>query len=189
VLTPEGVVVQLAPFHRIVFGLLPASSKDAAPKIDALGALYKRTPVDVVVAPDMLLELWEKFAGLATLAAMTCLMRGTVGDIVSTDEGAGLMADTYDACAGTAEAAGHAPREAARTAFKGMLLQRGSSLAASMLRDLEAGRPTEGEHIVGDMLRRCVMAGVDPAALRAAACHLQVYEQQRKRRAAEPAAV
>jgi len=186
-LTPEGVVMQLAPFHRIVFGSLPATSAAAVEKVQTLRALFARTPVDVVVAPDMLLELWEKFVGLATLAAMTCLMRGTVGEIVSTEEGGRLMADTYDACAQVAEAAGHAPREASRSAFKGLLLQRDSSLAASMLRDLEADRPTEAAHIVGDMLHRCVAAGIEPAAVRAAWCHLQVYEQQRVRRAAQRA--
>jgi len=178
-LTPEGEVVQLAPFHRIVFGMLPGTSPAAAQKVQALGALYARTPVEVVVAPDMLLELWEKFVGLTTLAAMTCLMRGTVGDIVSTEHGARLMAETYDACASAAAAAGHAPREAAASRFKDMLTQAGSNLAASMLRDLEADRPTEAEHIVGDMLHRCTAAGIEPVALRAAWCHLQVYERQR----------
>ncbi|HUP09787.1 MAG TPA: 2-dehydropantoate 2-reductase [Caldimonas sp.] len=178
-LTPEGEVVQLAPFHRIVFGMLPGTSPAAAAKVQILAALYARTPVEVVVAPDMLLELWEKFVGLTTLAAMTCLMRGTVGDIVSTGDGARLMSETYDACANAAAAAGHAPRTAAAARFKEMLTQAGSSLAASMLRDLAAGRPTEAEHIVGDMLHRCVAAGADPVALRAAWCHLQVYERQR----------
>src|SRR5689334_11550252 len=178
-LTPEGEVVQLAPFHRIVFGLLPQTSADAQAKVEALGALYARTPVEVVVAPDMLLELWEKFTGLTTLAAMTCLMRGTVGDIVATEDGARLMLDTYDACAHAAAAAGHAPREIAASRFKDMLLQSGSTLAASMLRDLEAGRPTEAEHIVGDMLHRCTAAGIEAPTLRDAWCHLQVYERQR----------
>jgi len=186
-LTPDGEVVQLAPFHRIVFGMLPGTSPSALPKLQALGELYARTPVDVTVASDMLLELWEKFVGLTTLAAMTCLMRGTVGDIVATEDGARLMTETYDACARAAQAAGHAPREKAMAGFKGMLLQAGSSLAASMLRDLESGRPTEAEHIVGDMLHRCVAAGADPGALRAAWCHLQVYEGQRAAAAASPA--
>ena len=72
-----------------------------------------------------------------------------------------------------------APREVAAARFKEMLTQTGSNLAASMLRDVEAGRATEAAHIVGDMLHRCTTAGMEPVTLLAAWCHLQVYERQR----------
>jgi 2-dehydropantoate 2-reductase len=48
-----------------------------------------------------------------------------------------------------------------------------------MLRDLESGGPTEGAHIVGDILRRVRAAGLEPGALAAAWCHLQVAEARR----------
>jgi 2-dehydropantoate 2-reductase len=184
-LSPEGEVMQLSPLHRIVFGVLPKAGFDASGKVQVLAESLARTPVDVVVAPDVLLEMWEKFCGLATMAAMTCLMRGTVGEIVSTEHGAGLMGDTYAACVRVAEAAGHAPRESSVSEYKSMLLKSGSSLAASMLRDLDAGNATEAAHIVGDMLHRALAAGIDPAALQAAWCHLQVYEQRRLRQVAD----
>ncbi|WP_280154838.1 ketopantoate reductase family protein [Piscinibacter sp. XHJ-5] len=180
-LSADGEVVQLAPLHRIVFGPLPASGPEAQHKLEQLAALLRSTPVDVVLASDMWLELWEKFVGLATLAAMTCLMRAAVADIVETEDGARLMTDTYDACLRVAQAAGHAPREAAKTETLNRLLQRGSALTASMLRDLESGRATEGAHIVGDMLHRAQAAGIEPAALRAAWCHLQSHERRRAR--------
>jgi 2-dehydropantoate 2-reductase len=50
-----------------------------------------------------------------------------------------------------------------------------------MLRDMESGQRTEGDHIVGDMLRRARAAGVDPGPLRAAYAHLQAYQARRKR--------
>ncbi len=54
-----------------------------------------------------------------------------------------------------------------------------------MLRDLDAGHAAEAAHIVGDMFHRAHAAGIEAEALRAAWCHLQVYEQQRLRRAAD----
>ena len=132
----------------------------------------------------MMRALWEKFVGLATLAAMTCLMRGTVGDILAADDGAALFAQTFAACEGAARAAGHAPREAAMATFKALMADRQSTLTASMLRDLEGGGRTEGAHVVGDMLERVQAAGLEPGALRAAWCHLQVAE--RRRAAAAP---
>jgi 2-dehydropantoate 2-reductase len=153
-LTPEGDVVQLGAFHRIVFGALPGIAADAVPRLEALRALFAITPVDVELSADMTLALWEKFVGLATLAAITCLMRATVGDILHTDAGRELVAETYAACEKTARAAGHAPRDQAMAPFKAMLADPDSPMTASMLRDLEAGGRTEGAHIVGDMLTR-----------------------------------
>jgi len=184
-LTAQGEVVQLGTFHRIVFGRLPKTSADAQPKLEALRDRYAATPVPVELADDMTAALWEKFVGLATLAAMTCLMRATVGDILHTDAGAALLDETFDACRRTAAAAGHPPGEAALATFRAMLSDRTSTLTASMLRDLEAGGRTEGAHIVGDMLRRAQAAGANPGALRAAWCHLQAAERLRERKAAQ----
>jgi 2-dehydropantoate 2-reductase len=183
-LNAQGEVVQLMPLHRIVFGLLPESSSAAAGKLQQLLALFRATPVDATLAEDMWLELWEKFVGLATLAASTCLMRAAVGDILASDDGAAYLQQTFDACVRAAGAAGHPPREPAQAAFRQMLQQRGSTLTASMLRDIEAGSRTEGAHIVADMLHRVQALGVDPGALRPAWMHLQSYEQRRQREAA-----
>ncbi len=178
-LTAEGEVHQLGPFHRIVFGPLPGTAADARPKLQALHDLFKRTPVDVALEEQMQRALWEKFTGLATLAAMTCLMRGTVGEIVRTDDGAALFARTFAACEAAARAAGHEPRAAASASFRAIWADPASKLTASMLRDLESGGRTEAAHIVGDMLRRVRAAGAEPGALEAAWCHLQVAEARR----------
>ncbi|MDB5859517.1 MAG: 2-dehydropantoate 2-reductase [Ramlibacter sp.] len=180
-MTPTGEIVHLLPLHRIVFGLLPESGRPAEGKLKQLLALFRTTPVDAALAADTWLELWEKFVSLTTLAASTCLMRAAVGDILASDEGAAYLQQTFDACARAAEAAGHPPREEVRTAYGHMLQQRASTLTASMLRDIEAGSRTEGEHIVADMLRRVQALGIDPGALRPAWMHLQSYEQRRAR--------
>jgi 2-dehydropantoate 2-reductase len=180
-LTPQGEVVQLGTFHRIAFGRLPGTSPDAQPMLEVLRDFYARTPVPAELAADMLGALWEKFVGLATLAAMTCLMRVSVGEILATDDGEALMGEAFEACVRTARAAGHPPREAALANFRSMLSDRASSLTASMLRDLQAGGRTEAAHIVGDMVARARAAGVDPGPLRAAWCHLQAYERARAR--------
>ncbi|MBX3645879.1 MAG: ketopantoate reductase family protein [Rubrivivax sp.] len=178
-LSPQGEVLQLGPMHRIVFGRLPGTADAAQPRLETLLSLLRATPVSAEIDAEMMRALWEKFVGLATLAAMTCLMRGTVGDILAADDGAALFAQTFAACQGAARAAGHAPREAPMAAFQALMSDRGSALTASMLRDLEGGGRTEGAHVVGDMLRRVVAAGLDPGALRAAWCHLQVAERRR----------
>ena len=49
-----------------------------------------------------------------------------------------------------------------------------------MLFDVENGRPTEADHIVGDLVRRADRLGVDAPILRAALCDLQLYEARRR---------
>lgn len=183
-MTPAGEICQLTPLQRIAYGLRPGTSPDARGKLEALHAAYQRTSIDAVLADDIMLELWEKYILLTTLATMTCLMRASVGDIMTTNDGEALMEETLQACVRTAAAAGHPPREKALAGARGFLFERGSAFTASMLRDMESGQRTEGDHIVGDMLRRARAAGVEPGPLRAAYCHLQAYPARRKREGA-----
>jgi 2-dehydropantoate 2-reductase len=121
---------------------------------------------------------------LASLAAMTCLMRASVGEILAAEDGEALMREALASCVAAAGAAGHAPRAESLQRTEGMLFARGSAFTASMLRDLEAGGRVEADHIVGDMLRHARAAGADVSVLAAAYCHLQAYEARRRRGAA-----
>ena len=49
----------------------------------------------------------------------------------------------------------------------------------SMLRDLQGGQRTEHEHILGDMVRRGLAAGVNVDLLRLAWTHMAVRATQR----------
>jgi 2-dehydropantoate 2-reductase len=165
--------------HRIVFGPLAGSADHTGARLETLLELFRRTPVSAELEAQMMRALWEKFVGLATLAAMTCLMRGTVSDILAADDGSALFQQTFAACQAAARAAGFEPREAPMAVFRSMMADRQSVLTASMARDLESGGPTEGAHVVGDMLKRVQAAGIEAGALRAAWCHLQVAERRR----------
>jgi len=180
-LTPEGEILQLSPLHRIAFGKRPGNEPKAAVALMKLAAAFTKTQVDSQLASDILLEMWEKYVLLATLAAMTCLMRGAVGDIMATDEGESLMEACLATCEDTAKASGHEPRPDRLAQARKMLTERGSTFTASMLRDVEAGLRTEADHIVGDMLKRAGAAKVPCGILRAAYCHLQAYEARRQR--------
>jgi 2-dehydropantoate 2-reductase len=64
--------------------------------------------------------------------------------------------------------------ERARAAFTAA----GSPLKASMLRDIERGMPTEGDHILGDLLRRAAKPD-DHSLLRIAYLNVKAYEAGR----------
>lgn len=175
-LTPEGVVKQMSPFHWMRFGDRSGKSRT---QVEALAQAYARTPVDAAAVPDILQVMWEKFVLLTTLAAGTCLMRGSVGEILATSDGEPILRELLDTCIGAAGGAGHVPRAESLAQTESLLFARGSPFSASMLRDIERGGPTEADHIVGDMLRRARSTGLDARLLAAAYAHLQVYEGRR----------
>lgn len=137
-------------------------------------------------SPDIIQEMWEKLVMLASLAGMTCLMRAFVGEIMQADDGEALMRELLAECDSVARAAGHPCRADFLARATGLLTDRGSNFAASMLRDVERGGRTEGEHVVGDLLARARAAGLSAPVLRVAHCHLQAYEARRVGRQQSP---
>lgn len=180
-LAPDGTVRHLNRTHLLVFG--PRAAEQQAFCEALLGEVAGRG-FDAQLSRDILLEMWEKWVLLATLAAVTCLMRAPIGDIIAAPRGEAVIGETLAECAAIAKAAGAAPREETMARIQGVLTERGSSFAASMLRDIEAGRRIEADHIIGDLIARAKGLGVATPRLEATFCHLKAYES---RRAREPA--
>jgi 2-dehydropantoate 2-reductase len=174
----NGDIKQFTDVQALVYG---ARSDAQLPGVEALDRALKQGKFDARLSRTIMLEMWEKFVLLCSLAGMTCLLRSTVGEISATQDGARLMNRMLDDCSATAAATDYRPREKYMTSIRGVLTQAGSPLEASMRRDLEAGGRTEGDHVVGDMLKRATAAGVDSPLLRAAYCHLQAHESRRAR--------
>jgi len=177
-LNADGEVLHLNQIHKLVFGELNGGR---SARCEALAAAMAKAGFASVLSDTISLDLWEKFVLLATLAGMTCLMRASVGAIMQAREGEALMLEMFGECRKVAAACGFEPRAPALETARAMLTERGSGFAASMLRDIERGGPTEGEHIVGDMLRRAGQYGIATPLLRVALCHLQTYEAGRKK--------
>jgi len=172
-LTKTGEVRHLNRLQRFVLGAR-APSQDGP--CAALHATLTRGSFDPALSSDIVQEMWEKFVLLAAYAGTTCIMRAPIGIIAATDDGPALASDLLDECAAVAAAEGHPSRAAFLTETRAMLTQLGSTGAASMLRDIERGNRTEGEHILGDMVGRGRRAGLSIPLLRAARTHVQAYE-------------
>ncbi len=169
----DGVIRHTSPGDAIIFG---ARDGRASRHVEALSSLFAGTAVDARASDAILQELWEKWVMLAAGAALTCLMRGTVGDIMATDAGHDIAEAMIAECRAIAAAQGHAPRPHAAERTQRMLTDPSSRWAASMMRDLEAGAPQlETEAILGDLIRRGAGAGIAAPLLSAAHCHLLVH--------------
>jgi len=171
-----GRIEHLNKAHRVIFGERDGRRSE---RVTALRDLIAKARFDFALSDDIMLEMWEKFVMLATLAGMTCLMRAPVGAIVATSDGEALTRELLAECVAVATAAGNTPRASFLERARAMLIERGSPITASMLRDIERGGPTEGDHILGDLLRRGRALGVATPVLRTAACHVEAYEARR----------
>ena len=180
-LDADGAICHLSKFQGISCGMRTGNHAHAGALLQELAQAYAGVSVECKRSDDIEQDMWEKFVLLASLAAMTCMMRASVGEILAAADGEALMREMLSACVATAAAAGHAPRAESLQRTQGMLFARGSAFTASMLRDIESGGRIEADHIVGDMLRRARAAGIDARLLAAAYCHLQAYEARRLR--------
>jgi 2-dehydropantoate 2-reductase len=84
----------------------------------------------------------------------------------------------FDENASIAAAAGFPIGKEAVVRAHTLLTTPGSSLSASMFRDLERGLRLESDHIIGDLLRRAPQPERCPM-LNVVAAHLAVYESRR----------
>jgi len=175
VLLPDGSIRHVNRLSGIAFGERGGGISERTKTIEQL---FANTPVSAPANDNILQEMWEKFVMMGAMAGMNCLMRGNIGEIMGTQDGEALMLAALAECRQVAEAAGYPPRPQARERVETMLTERGSINSASMRQDLEAGRRTEADAIVGDMLRRAAEFGIDTPLLRAAYCHLQVHENR-----------
>jgi 2-dehydropantoate 2-reductase len=182
-LNTDGHILHLNDLHALTFGELhPSRSGRAAAILTEL----RRAPFEARLSDSIVLEMWEKWAFIATLAGVTCLMRATIGDVLAAG-GGDLPAAIYDECARIAAENDYEPREPMRQRVLGVLTQQGSGLAASMLRDIENGGATEADHLLGDLVRRRRTASAAHSLLEIAYTHLKAYEKRRQRERAASA--
>lgn len=170
-LSADGSIKQLNPIHTLTAGGRNAATQQAAADFIALCAQAK---FDAALSPDILSALWDKWAFLATLAAATTLTQGAIGQVMDTTHGESLLRRLYAEGLAVAERSGAFISEAAQTRALDRLTQHGSTMTASMLRDLQAGLRTEHDHVLGDLVQRAQRHGVDTPLLAMAHCHLQL---------------
>jgi len=175
-MSADGSVRRLTDLHRLTVGPRHDLQRDIA---QAFWSLCQKAPFESVLTDDIEQALWDKWVFLATLAGMTTLCRGSVGQIVATEYGLQVTTSLYQECLAIAKRSGHAI--AAETSDKAlaMLTAKGSSFTASMLRDLQAGQPTEHDHILGAMVRRGLALHCQSPLMMLAHSHLQVQASGR----------
>jgi 2-dehydropantoate 2-reductase len=150
-----------------------------SPRVRAIEAAF--APARGVVAkavPDIAQRLWEKLVHLGTSAIGTVLMRAQVGEIVRAG-GSAWLHRVLDRNAAIAAHHGHPMPEAFLAEYRALFADASSAYATSMLRDIEGGGRSEGEHILGFLHEAALLAGVPAEIHEAALLHARAHEARR----------
>ena len=169
-------VVQLAPMQSLNFGERDGKMSD---RIRAIAEIFTRGNFGATASEHIMQDRWEKWVFLASLAAATCLMRTSVGNILAVAGGRDFLLGMLDECSAIASAEGYAPGGPFFQRTRVLLTAEGSPMTASMFRDVKAGFPVEADHVIGDLVARADAAKVPAPKLRIAYTHLKAYEKQR----------
>ena len=170
-----GNIIHFGDFHRIAFGEM---SGGTSARVEAIAALDDTVKFDFDLSEDISQVLWDKFAMLCAMSSANTLTRGTVGEILDTPSGHEFLTAALSELRTTADALGHTVTDKTIALYEKMFSTQGSKFASSMLRDVLAGNPSEGDHIIGDMVDRAKAAGLHTPILLGARAGLAVHEQK-----------
>jgi 2-dehydropantoate 2-reductase len=171
-LDDNGRVVQLTKLQDLAYGEI-----DGLPtaRIQALDAFMTGAGFDARLSSVIEREMWEKWLMLASIGAITCLMRGNIGEVEAASGGREFIFGVIDEAVAIISAVGVPASRAAVDTIRTQLTQRGSTHTSSMYRDLQKGHHVEADEIIGDLARRGREAGIAAPLLAAAYAHLGVY--------------
>ncbi len=175
-LRPDGVIRHGGKLQRIVFGERNRTKTERTARLEATLAA---SVIHAEHADDVLLRMWEKLVMLSVLAATTCLFRGNVKEIMSAPGGREAAERALRSTVEIATREGYPPTAEAVAQAQSRLTDPTGEWSASMMRDMEAGRPVEADHVIGFMLDKARQHGVDDLVLSMAYTHLKTYERRR----------
>lgn len=169
----DGRVLHRGALKRLAFGI----PGDPGGRGDAIAELLDVPGVDRELRTDIIDLMWAKWVSIASLAGTNLLARGTVGEMVAA--GAGVAAEAFlDECLAIARFNGAHPPVGEIEAWLAALTGPGSPTTASFYRDTLAGRRTEHQAILADLLSRAAPGIVSPL-LRFAVAAASIYESRR----------
>jgi 2-dehydropantoate 2-reductase len=180
-LRPDGAIVRgvVALTHGVTtFGELDGHLSD---RCRALLGAFQAGGMRFVLTDDVRAAMWHKFSVFCAAAAISTLCRSRAGSISASASGPLLVEAVLSESRSVAIAEGYPLPDEMSGFLRSLFADPTSVYAPSMLADIENGRRTEGEHVIGDMVDRADRHGIVAPVLTAARCNLQTYEINRQR--------
>jgi 2-dehydropantoate 2-reductase len=167
-----GVIEHSGSFARLRFGALKPAQHDA---LREFLAACQRAGIDAQMLPDIRLAIWEKFVFLVGISSLTALTRLPIGATRVDTQLRQLLRDVMSEAAALARAEGLPITEGFVAKQMDFVDGLPAGMKASMLNDLENGRPLELPWLAGAVVRRSERMGLAAPANRFIAAALSPY--------------
>ena len=158
-----GVIERRSAFQRVVMGALggPYGSADAwSIRLASFADAFERAGVEASVSPTIEVELWNKLAFVASMAAACGMARASVGSVRSAPLGPVLIERAVAEIVAVAEACGVRLGPDATGRVVSAIEALPAEMRPSLLPDLERGGPTEIDVLSGAVAQRGRRVGV-----------------------------
>ncbi|MBX9940847.1 MAG: 2-dehydropantoate 2-reductase [Candidatus Obscuribacterales bacterium] len=176
-LDEEGRIIHFNANHSLRYGELSGIMSE---RIQELEELINPCNFTSQASFAIVQDMWEKWVLIASLAALTTMMRATVGQVARSPYGTTIASQLADECLAVLKAHGFEPEQSFVDSTHSRLVDTSSSLTASMLRDMERGNRVEAQQILGDFIERAQSKDVPVPMLQAAYCHVCAYQRRRE---------
>lgn len=169
----DGAIHQMLPIATLTLG------PQTGPVTDRIHRIHRELSVPGIqasIAEDVVAAMWHKWAFITAAGTITCLMRAPIGDIVAAPCGERFVRDVIAETERVAAASGHPAPASEHEAMVGILSAPGSGFTSSLYRDVTAGLPHEGEHLLGAFVATAAELGVDTPLTALALLQLRAHD-------------
>ena len=152
-----GVVERRSPFQSVVVGELDGRMSD---RVERIAAAFRDAGVDARGSDRIVVELWDKFIFIASVAAACGLARSPIGPLRANPLGPRLLKRAVEEAVAVGRARGVLLSDDASARALSAIETLPPGTKPSFLVDLEAGGPTELEILSGAVSRLAEAVGV-----------------------------
>lgn len=171
--TEPGVIERKGVHQRLVIGSTTGTGPEG---LERVRTLFRSTPVELVVADDIRVELWLKMAVVCSLAVICGVTGDAIGPIRRHEFGRDIQARAIAEVLGVGRAQGVALPDDAEARVGGTLDAFPDDFYPSVLHDLRSGRPTEMDSLAGTIARLGRGSGAATPLADAATCAVSLVE-------------
>jgi len=168
-----GVIGQYSQFRRIALGEFNGQT---TPRLQAVADALKATGATVELSENISKVLWTKFVFIAAVSAMGSLTRVTFGEYRAVPEARAVLTEALNEVAAVARAKGVALDADVVDKTLAFIDSSAPNIKPSMQRDVEAGRVSELESMVGIVVRWGAELGAPTPVMRFAYAVLKPRE-------------
>ncbi|MHC5564451.1 ketopantoate reductase family protein [Bacillus spizizenii] len=172
----KGEIHHTSASHRFVFG---EWNGERTERITALEEAFSGVNAEVIISGHIEKDIWKKYLFIAAQAGITTLFQRPLGPILETEGGRHTVQTLIAEIGAILRKEGvPADPDLEEESFRTMTSM-SYHMKSSMLRDMENGQTTEGDHLHGILLEKAKRLSLAAPILETVYANLQMYEAEK----------